>query len=49
MTPMLLVLILLAAILLFWAVGAYNRLVRLRSEVERRFPRSTPSCPCSRP
>jgi len=35
MTPMLLVLVLLAAILLFWAVGAYNRLVRLRCEVGR--------------
>ncbi len=37
MTPMLLVLVLLAAILLFWAVGAYNRMVRLRSEVGRAF------------
>ena len=26
-----------AALLLFWAVGAYNRLVRLRGELARRF------------
>jgi len=26
-----------AAVLLFWAVGAYNRLVRLRSEILRHF------------
>ena len=26
-----------AALLLFWAVGAYNRLVRLRGEIVRRF------------
>lgn len=29
---------LLAAALLFWIVGAYNRLVRLRGEIVRRFP-----------
>lgn len=27
----------LAAVLLFWGVGAYNRLMRLRSEIVRRF------------
>jgi LemA protein len=27
-----------AAALLFWIVGAYNRLVRLRGEIVRRFP-----------
>src|SRR5882672_3052523 len=27
-----------AAALLFWIVGAYNRLVRLRSAIVRRFP-----------
>ena len=31
------VILLLIAVLLFWAVGAYNRLVRLRSDVVRAF------------
>lgn len=37
MTTPLLILGLLVATLVFWAVGAYNRLVRLRSEVARAF------------
>lgn len=37
MTSMLFILAPLLAILLFWAVGAYNRMVRLRSEVGKAF------------